>query len=79
MTSQAIATASPPRSVIAVTVRFAATSSMSLQTTRLPRLASSMANAAPIPLPAPVTTARALWLTLGDLPNGPIMVSPPFL
>ena len=35
----------------------AAVSSMSLQTTRPPRRASSAANAAPMPLPAPVMTA----------------------
>jgi hypothetical protein len=46
-------------SAIALTVFWAPTSSMSLQTTRLPRRASSIANAAPMPLPAPVTTARA--------------------
>src|ERR1700722_5116346 len=75
VTSQAITTASPALSVIVLTVLFAATSSMSLHTTRLPRRANSIANAAPIPLPAPVTTARALLLTLGDLPNGPIILS----
>ena len=79
VTSHAIATASPPWSVIALTVFAAATSLMSLQTIRPPRRASSMANAAPIPLPAPVTTASALWLTLLDLRNGPITASLPFL
>src|ERR1700729_3170131 len=79
VTSQVIATPSPPMSAIALTVLFAATSSMSLQTTRLPRRASSIANAAPMPLPAPVTTARAWWLTLGDFPNGPIILNRPSL
>src|ERR1700743_1934269 len=32
-----------------------------------PRRASSTANAAPIPLPAPVTTADAPWLVVFDL------------
>ena len=35
---------------------------MSLHTTAPPRRDSSTANAAPIPLPAPVTTAEACWL-----------------
>src|ERR1700731_68164 len=68
-TSQRIATASPPLSVIALTVFAAVTSLMSLHTTRPPRRASSVANAAPIPLPGPVTTASALWLTLLDPRN----------
>src|SRR5258708_39031875 len=37
VTSQVIATASPPLSAIALTVLFAATSAMTLQTTRMPR------------------------------------------
>src|SRR2546430_11025586 len=51
---------------------------MSLQTTAPPRRASSTANAAPIPLPAPVTTARALWLTLFDLCSNPSIPYPTF-
>src|SRR5271156_1508725 len=71
VTSQVIAIASPPLSVIALTVFAAVASLMSLPTTRPPRRASSVANAAPIPLPAPVTTASALWVTLFDLRNRP--------
>src|ERR1700730_13720544 len=78
-TSQAIATASPPLSVIVLTVFAAATSLTSLQTTRPLRRASSVANAVPIPLPAPVTTASAFWLTLFDLRNGPSIPSLPSL
>src|ERR1700740_2235562 len=66
-TSQRIAVAFAPRSVIASAVLGAADSSMSLQTPAPPRRASSTANAAPIPLPAPVTTADAPWLVVLDL------------
>lgn len=57
-----------PRSVIASAVRWAAASSMSLQTTAPPRRPSSAAKAAPMPLPAPVTTADAPRLVF-DLPS----------
>ncbi len=63
-TSQRLAVALAPASVIASTVRWAAASSMSLQTTVPPRRPSSMAKAAPMPLPAPVTTADAPRLAL---------------
>ncbi len=75
-TSQRTAVALAPRSVIASTVFCAAASSMSLQTTAPPRRPSSTANAAPIPLPAPVTTADARWLVFGlpsTLSSGPNM------
>src|SRR5246127_1359263 len=74
-TSQRIATALAPRSAIASTVSWAAASLTSLPTTGPPRRASSIANAAPMPLPAPVTTAEAPWLVVFDwfpsLPSGP--------
>src|SRR6187402_1560983 len=44
-------------------------SSTSLHTIRPPRRASSVANAAPMPLPAPVMTAAAPWLRLGEEPK----------
>src|SRR3954469_16559666 len=50
----------------------AAASSMSLHTTLPPRWASSVANAAPMPLPAPVMTAAALLLRFLDEPNMPM-------
>src|SRR5690625_4316619 len=68
-TSQRSAVARPPSAVIAAAVRSAPASSISLQTTAPPRRASSRANAAPMPLPAPVTTAAARWLRLGDRPK----------
>ena len=61
-TSHLAASALPPWSVIASAVPCAARSSMSLQTTLPPRAASSTANAWPIPLPEPVTTALLSWL-----------------
>ena len=56
-TSQCAAVARPPRSMMASATRWAAGWSMSLHTTAPPRAPSSVANAAPMPLPAPVTTA----------------------
>ena len=50
----------------------AVVSSTSLQTTRPPRRASSMAKAAPMPLPAPVITAAASRLRFSDDPKMPI-------
>ncbi len=67
VTSQWMATAFAPCSVIALDRLWAAASSMSLQTTAPPRRPSSTANAAPIPLPAPVTTADAPRLVVLDL------------
>ena len=61
-TSHRIAQCLPACGDDAVSRCRAAVSSMSLQTTLPPRWASSTANAAPIPLPAPVMTAAALWL-----------------
>src|SRR5271166_4663353 len=78
-TSQRIAVAFAPVWVIVSTVLWAAASSMSLQTTAPPRRASSTANAAPIPLPAPVTTAAAPWLGFGlfsSLSSGPSISQP---
>ena len=49
---------------------------MSLHTTRPPRLASSTANAAPMPLPAPVMTAAASWLRFFDDPKSPMTFTP---
>ena len=57
-TSQGTARAWPPCSWIASAVAVAVAGLRSLHTTRPPRRASSSANARPIPLPAPVTTAR---------------------
>src|SRR5512144_2974452 len=44
-------------------------SSTSLHTIRPPRRASSVANAARMPLPAPVMTAAAPWLRFGEEPK----------
>jgi len=49
----------------------AAFSSMSLHTILPPRRASSVANAAPMPLPAPVMTAAALRLRFSTIPVVP--------
>ena len=57
---------------MASAVARAAVSSMSLHTTRPPRRASSVANAAPMPLPAPVMTAAASWLRFVDDPKMPM-------
>src|SRR5699024_8309655 len=64
LTSQRTAKAAPPFSVIICTVSLALASLMSAQTTAPPRRASSRAKLRPMPLPAPVTTARALRLGL---------------
>src|SRR3954468_8692040 len=78
-TSQRSAVASPPLATMPWAVACAEASSTSLHTTRPPRAASSAANAAPIPLPAPVMTAAASWLRLSDDPKIPIVLPRGFL
>lgn len=65
-TSQA---ASMARSPISAAVSFAPGRSTSAHTTRPPRRASSTANARPIPLAAPVTTASTLRVRRSPRPN----------
>jgi hypothetical protein len=76
VTSQRTGSALPPPPMIASAVVRAAFSSMSLHTIRPPRRANSVANAAPIPLPAPVMTAAASRLHLFDDPNSPMPITP---
>ncbi|SKU14102.1 Uncharacterised protein [Mycobacteroides abscessus subsp. abscessus] len=78
VTSHTTSKPSPPACLTNSADSFAVMGSLSAHTTRPPRRASSTANARPIPLPAPVTTAWARWVLPGELPNGKNLICLPF-